>query len=150
MRQLLLAVFLTFFGIPLTAQNTISVGVNLISKSISSNYELSETTSVRFDLGFILSKEYSLRLNPQIHFQKENNSYELQEIGNIMTYYGPSIVLMVNHSNNLYATEFIWGFELELYEFPIELFVDAGPSFQFGKKNTAFTLISSFGIRYKR
>lgn len=149
MRQLLLGIFFIFFGMPITAQNTISVGVDLNSNSISSNYELYEKTSVGFDLGFILSNEFSLKLNPQIQFQKQNNSYELEETGTIIPYHGPSVVLMFNHSNNLYAAEYIWGFELEHHEFPIELYVDAGPSFQFTKEKNAFTLTSSFGIRYK-
>lgn len=149
MRQLLLGIFFIFFGMPITAQNTISVGVDLSSNSISSNYELYENTAIAFDIGFILSKKYSLILNPQIQFQKQNNSYELEEIGTTIPYHGPSFVLMFNHSNNLYAVEYIWGVELELYEFPIELYVDAGPSFQLTEESNAFTLTSSFGIRYK-
>ena len=88
---------------PITAQNIISVGVDLSSNSISSNYELHEKTAVGFDLGFILSKEFSLGLNPQIQFQKQNNSYGLEEIGATIPYHGSSFVLMFNHSNNLYA-----------------------------------------------
>ena len=70
MRQLLLGIFFIFSGMPITAQNIISVGVDLSSNLISGNYELFEKTAVGFDLGFILSKEFSLGLNPQIQFQK--------------------------------------------------------------------------------
>jgi hypothetical protein len=103
MRQLLLGIFFIFFGMSITAQNTISVGVDLSSNSISSKYELYEKTAVGFDLRFILSKEFSLGLNPQIQFQEQNNSYGLEEIGTTIPYHGPSFVLMFNHSNNLYA-----------------------------------------------
>ena len=40
--------------------------------------------------------------------------------------------------------EYIWGSELERYEFPIELYVEAGPSFQFTEESNAFTLSSSY------
>lgn len=149
MIKLLFGILISFFGVQLAAQSTISLGVDLLSKSISSEYEISKSMSLRFDLGFILSDNSSLRLNPQLHFQKDNNSYELEDVGMIMPYHGPSFVFILNSSDNVYATEFRWGFELELYKFPIELYVDAGPSFQFNNNYNSFTLTSSFGVRYK-
>ena len=148
MRKLLLGVIITLFGTITYAQNTISLGADILSPSISGEFELSERASVRMDFGFIFSSSSVITLNPQLHFHKTENSYELENVGIIMPYHGPGLLIGINDSDTNTAIEFVWGFELDLYEFPIEVFVDAGPSFLLDDPN-ALSLTSSFGVRYK-
>jgi hypothetical protein len=149
MRKLLLGVILALLGTTANAQNTISLGANILSPAISGQYQLSERSVVRMDVGFFLSDNSAITLNPQLLFHKGNNSYTMEDVGIIMPYHGPGLVLGLNSSENIYAFEFVWGFELDLYEFPIEVFIDAGPSYLFSENNNALSLTSSFGVRYK-
>ncbi len=144
-----MGVFIAILGSQAYAQNTISLGANILGPAISSQYQLSERAVIRVDLGFIVSDNSSLSLNPQLLFHKGNNSYAIDEVGMIMPYHGPGLLIGLNDGTNVYAAEFVWGFELDLYEFPIEVFIDAGPSYSFGSDLNALSLTSSFGVRYK-
>jgi|GEM_PF-4014745 len=96
MRKLLLGVLVTFMAIPLYAQpKGLSVGADLISPAISSEYQLSERAMVRMDIGFFLSENSSVSLNPQLLFHKANNSYELKEAGVLMPYHGPGAFFLL-------------------------------------------------------
>ena len=149
MRKLILGALFALLGTTIYAQNTLSVGANILGPAISSQYQLSESAVIRVDLGFTLSDNSSLSLNPQLLFHKGNNSYALDDVGMIMPYHGPGFLIGLNDGTNVYAAEFVWGFELDLYEFPIEVFIDAGPSYTFNDNFNALTLTSSFGVRYK-
>lgn len=149
MRKLLLGVLVTFMAIPLYAQpKGLSVGADLINPAISSQYQLSKKAVVRMDIGFFLSENSSVSLNPQLLFHKANNSYELEEAGILMPYHGPGALFFISDGENFTTFEFVWGFELDLEEFPVELYADAGPSVRIDSP-TALTLTSSFGVRYK-
>jgi len=148
MRKLLLGVFFTFLVLPLFAQNTVSLGADILNPSISGEYELSARASVRMDVGFFISDNSIITLNPQLHFHKTNNEYDLENVGLLMPYHGPALLIGINDGDTNTSVEFVWGFELDLYDFPIEIFADAGPSFLLDDPN-ALSLTSSFGVRYK-
>lgn len=148
MRNLLLGVFFILLGTNVHAQNTISLGADILSPSISGEYELSGRASVRMDAGFVIGNSSVISLNPQLHFHKDNNSYELDDVGLLMPYHGPGVFLQFFDDETSISAEFVWGFELDLYDFPIEIFVDAGPSYKLDDPN-ALSLTSSFGVRYK-
>ncbi len=148
MRKLFLGVLLTILSVNVSAQSTLSVGADILTPAISGQYELSERAVVRLDVGFFISDNSTITFNPQLLFHKGNNSYELEDVGLIMPYHGPGVLIGINDSDTNTSIEFVWGFELDLYEFPIEVFVDAGPSFLLDDPN-ALSLTSSFGVRYK-
>ena len=148
MRKILLGVLLTLLCSPLYAQDQFSLGADILSPSISGEYELSKRASVRLDVGFLIASTSTLSLNPQLHFHKDNNSFDIENVGLLMPYHGPGLLLQFVDDESSISAAFVWGFELDLYDFPVEVFVDAGPAYKIDDPN-ALSLTSSFGVRYK-
>ncbi len=150
MRTLLIGVCLIFTATTVKAQNEISLGADIITPAISGEYELSEKASVRLDVGFNISNSSLITLNPQLHFHKINNAYDLDEVGILVPYHGPGFLIGADSDGiSTVAFEFVWGFELDLEEYPIEIFADVGPSLLVDDDSSALSLTSSFGVRYK-
>lgn len=148
MRTTLLGVCFALLTTITFAQNGISVGANILSPSVSGDYDLSEKASIRLDLGFFISDNSSISLNPQLLFHKTNNAYDLQEVGELVPYHGPGIIIGINDTDTNTSVQFKWGFELDLNQYPLEVFADAGPAFLLDEPNALY-LTSSFGVRYK-
>ena len=148
MRKLLLGVILTLLGTNVFAQNKLSVGADILAPSISAEYMISSKAAARVDLGFVLANTSVISLNPQLLFHKGDNAYQLDDVGVIMPYHGPGLFIQFVDSDASISAEFVWGFQLDLYDYPIEVFVDAGPSYRLDDPN-ALSLTSSFGVRYK-
>lgn len=148
MRKLLLGVLFTFISLPVFAQNELSLGADILAPSISAEYKLNSKAAVRMDVGFLIADPSTLSLNPQLLFHKSNNSFEIDNVGLLMPYHGPGLFIQLVDDNSSISAEFVWGFQLDLNDFPIEVFVDAGPSYKMDDPN-ALSLTSSFGVRYK-
>lgn len=149
MKKLFIIALLTGIFTSVQAQEKIlSLGADIQSSSLTFEYEVSAKSAARVDLDFMFGEYNMIVLKPEYHFHKINHAMDLGGSGNLVPYHGPGMVIGVGEDDTTFALEFVWGLEYDLNDVPFEVFMDAGPNFQF-EPVSVFTLTSSFGMRYK-